>query len=345
MRIGVLCSGGDAPGMNPCLRAIVRAGAKHKDEIVGIRHGYRGLLEEEFWQGQGQSESSDAIPLIGVREVSGLTNRGGSFLNSSRCLEFQTAEGRQKAVSILRKHKFDALITIGGNGTLSGARDLGRLWEGQIVGLPGTIDNDLLGTDYTIGFGTAVHTGVDAIDKLRDTAGSHDMMFLVEVMGRHCGDLAAYVALAGGCELVATPETVTDIPAIVTSLRQFRERGKRSIIMVVAEGDEFGGAETIMKALKEAGSPFEMRTVVLGHVMRGGVPAPFDRILATRLGCHAIDVLHNGGTGVMAGVVKGRLSVAPLDEAVKPKTAETGSEEALKSEAATITRLIDRLSV
>ena len=345
MRIGVLCSGGDAPGMNPCLRAIVRAAVKYGDEVVGICHGYRGILEEEFWQGKTRGCEPDPIPLISAREVSGLTNRGGSFLNSSRCLEFQTDEGRKKAASILRKRRFDALITIGGNGTLSGARDLAEYWDGLIVGLPGTIDNDLRGTDYTIGFGTAVQTGIDAVDKLRDTAGSHDMMFLVEVMGRHCGDLAAYVALAGGCELVATPETVTDIPAIVEDLKKFKERGKRSIIMVVAEGDEFGGANTIMNALKEAGAPFEMRTVVLGHLMRGGTPSPFDRIFATKLGCYAVDVLHSGKTGVMVGILNGRLAESPLEEVVKPKTPETGSDEALQSEAARITKLIDRLSV
>ena len=345
MRIGVLCSGGDAPGMNPCLRAIVRAGVKFGDEIVGICHGYRGLLEEEFWQGKGRGAEPDPIPLISAREVSGLTNRGGSFLNSSRCLEFQTEEGRLKAVAVLKKRHFDALITIGGNGTLSGAHELGQYWDGQIIGIPGTIDNDLRGTDYTIGFGTAVQTGIDAVDKLRDTAGSHDMMFLVEVMGRHCGDLAAFVALAGGCELVATPETVTDIPKLVESLKLFKERGKRSIIMVVAEGDEFGGANKIMAALKEAGAPFEMRTVVLGHLMRGGTPAPFDRIFATQLGCHTIDVLHEGKTDVMVGLVHGRLAESPLEEVVHSKECKAGSEEALMSLAARTSKLIDRLSV
>ena len=166
MKIGVLCSGGDAPGMNPCLRAIIRAAEKYNDNVVGIRRGYQGIFKEDFWGGVDRK--------IDPREVSGLTNKGGAFLNSSRCKEMYDEEGVKKAVQILEDHCFDALIPIGGNGTLSGARDIGKFWDGQIIGLPGTIDNDLLGTDYTIGFATAVQTGVDAVDKLRDTAGSHD---------------------------------------------------------------------------------------------------------------------------------------------------------------------------
>ncbi|MGI6402137.1 MAG: ATP-dependent 6-phosphofructokinase [Thermoguttaceae bacterium] len=327
MKIGVLCSGGDAPGMNPCLRAIVRAGEKYNDTIVGICHGYRGLLEEEFWGGVDHK--------IDPREVSGLTNRGGAFLNSSRSPEFSTEEGRKKAADILRAHRFDALITIGGNGSLSGALDLSKIWDGQIIGIPGTIDNDLQGTDYTIGFATAVQTGVGAVDKLRDTAGSHDMMFLVQVMGRHCGDLAAHIALAGGCELAAIPETITDIPDCVNKLKRFKALGKRSIIMVVAEGDEFGGADDIMKALKEAGSPYDMRTVVLGHLQRGGVPSPGDRILATHLGNAAIDALHEGKTRVMTGLVNGRLKLSPITEAVTGKS----------NNAAEVMKLIERISV
>ncbi|MDO5308279.1 MAG: ATP-dependent 6-phosphofructokinase [Planctomycetia bacterium] len=328
MKIGVLCSGGDAPGMNPCLRAIVRAGEKYGDRVIGIRHGYTGLLTEEFWGGDGSHK-------INARDVSGLTNKGGAFLNCSRCKEMTTEEGLQKAVAILRKHSFDALLTIGGNGTLSGARDIAERWDGLVVGLPGTIDNDLLGTDATIGFATAVQTGVEAIDKLRDTAGSHDMMFLVEVMGRHCGDLATHIALASGCELVAVPEVKTQITHYVKRLEHFRALGKRSIIMVVAEGDDFGGAIDIMKALKEAKAPYEMRAVVLGHVQRGGVPAPADRILATKLGCFAIDALHNGVSSHMVGEIGGVLTLTPLKEVVGEHREQ--SEDAVA--------LIDRLSV
>ena len=332
MKIGVLCSGGDAPGMNPCLRAIIRAGEKYGDSIIGIRHGYQGIFNEDIW---GGTDDDGKDHKINPREVSGLTNRGGAFLNSSRCLRMHEEEGQKQAAEILTRHGFDALITIGGNGTLSGALALGAHWKGQIVGLPGTIDNDLLGSDYTIGFQTATQTGVEAVDKLRDTAGSHDMMFLVEVMGRHCGDLAAYIALAGGCELVATPEVKTDVEDIVRRLRRFKTVGKRSIIMVVAEGDHFGGANALLNVLKEAGSPYEMRSVVLGHVQRGGTPAPGDRILATRLGCFAVDAIHQGATGVMAGELSGQLILSPFENVIVGR----------RSGAVQVTNIIDRISV
>ena len=310
MKIGVLCSGGDAPGMNPCLRAVVRAAGAHEDEVVGIRHGYQGLLDEEFW-------GAGSIPReIGIRAVSGLTSKGGTVLNSSRCKDFMTPEGMQKAADNLRKHNFDALITIGGNGTLTGARDLANYWNGQIIGIPGTIDNDLLGTDHTIGFATAVQTAVEAIDKLRDTAGSHDMMFIVEVMGRHCGDLALHTAIAGGCEIAAVPEIPTSIDNIVEKLNYFKNLGKKSMMMVVAEGDDFGGAFATLEALKKAGSPYEMRVVVLGHVQRGGSPVPADRILATKLGCYAVESLHHGETGKMVGEIGNQLVLTPFDDVI-----------------------------
>lgn len=307
MKIGVLCSGGDAPGMNPALRAIVRAGDKYGDNIIGVRHGYQGLLDGDFWN-DGRK--------IDVREVSGFTNKGGAFLNSSRCQGMRTEEGVKQAAKMLKYRNFDALITIGGNGTLSGARELSKHWDGQIIGLPGTIDNDLLGTDATIGFATAIQTGVEAVDKLRDTAGSHEMMFVVEVMGRHCGDLAINIALAGGCEMAAIPETPTSLEELVGKLERFKAMGKRSMIMIVAEGDDFGGAYPLMNALKEANAPYEMRAVVLGHVMRGGTPAPADRLLATRLGCFAVDAIHRGETQKLAGEIAGVLTLTPFDEAL-----------------------------
>ncbi|MDO5553229.1 MAG: ATP-dependent 6-phosphofructokinase [Planctomycetia bacterium] len=310
MKIGVLCSGGDAPGMNPALRAIVRTAGYFKDEVVGIQHGYQGLLDEEFLTGDNMPRD------IGVRAVSGLTSKGGTILHSSRCKEFMTEAGVRKAADILRKHKFDALIPIGGNGTLAGALELSKYWDGQIIGLPGTIDNDLLGTDYTIGFATAVQTAVEAIDKLRDTAGSHDMMFIVEVMGRHCGDLALTTAIAGGCEVVAVPEIPTSIDNIIASLHKFKNLGKKSMIMVVAEGDDLGGAIEMLARLKEAGSPYEMRVVVLGHVQRGGSPVPADRVLATKLGCFAVDSLHKGETGKMVGEIGNQLVLTPLSDVI-----------------------------
>ena len=328
MKIGVLCSGGDAPGMNPCLRAIVRAGDQYGDKIVGIRRGYQGVLDGEFWGGTDRA--------VDVREVSGWTSKGGACFNSSRCPEMRTEEGLQKAVEMLRRHRFGALVAIGGNGTLAGALEISKRWEeGQVIGIPGTIDNDLLGTDYTIGFATAVKTGVDAVDKLRDTAGSHDMMFLVEVMGRDCGDLATAVAIAGGCELATIPETHTSIETIVEKLHRFKALGKRSTIMIVAEGDEYGGAYKTMDALKKAGAPYEMRAVVLGHVMRGGSPVPLDRILATRLGRFAVDALHLGESGKMVGEIAGQLALTPFEEAIA----------AHKTVAPELIELLERVSV
>jgi 6-phosphofructokinase 1 len=327
MKIGVLCSGGDAPGMNPCLRSIVRAGEKYGDCVVGILHGYQGIFDEEFWGGMDRK--------IDRREVSGLTNRGGSLINSSRCERMTCKEGLAEAAQILSDHRFDALLVVGGNGSLTGAHELGKYWDGQIVGLPGTIDNDLLGTDFTIGFATAVQTGVEAIDKLRDTAGSHNMMFIVEVMGRHCGDLATHIALAGGCEEVAVPETKTSIKDIVKDLRQFKALGKRSIIMVVAEGDDFGNSVDIMKALKESNCPYDMRNLVLGHLQRGGTPVPADRVLATKLGCFAIDALHEGETGKMVGEIASKLVLTTFEEVLAER----------RNTAVAVEQLIRRMSI
>lgn len=310
MKIGVLCSGGDAPGMNPCLRAIVRAAGAYNDKIIGIRHGYQGLLNEDFLDPKGIPNE------MAIRTVSGLTSKGGTVIHSSRCPEFATPEGVKKGAEILKRHHFDALIVIGGNGSLTGANELAKIWDGQVIGIPGTIDNDLLGTDATIGFSTAVQTAVEAIDKLRDTAGSHDMMFIVEVMGRHCGDLALQTAVAGGCEIVAVPEIPTSVRQIVDKLHYFKNLGKQSMIMVVAEGDDLGGAYDMLKALQEAGSPYEMRVVVLGHVQRGGSPSPADRILAAKLGCGAVDAIHRGETGKMVGLVGDRLLLSPFADVI-----------------------------
>lgn len=315
MRIGVLCSGGDAPGMNPCIRAIVRDAFRNKDETIGIMHGYQGIFDEEFFT--RDRFDTPAAFAMGIRAVSGLSMRGGTVLHSSRCQRFTQPEGVKAAAEILDRHRFDAILPIGGNGTLAGAIELGKYWKGQIIGLPGTIDNDLLGTDATIGYATAVQTAVEAVDKLRDTAGSHDMMFLVEVMGRHCGDIALSTAIASGAELVCVPEIPTDIGKIVERLKLIKEIGKTSVIMIVAEGDDHGGAMKLQQALKEAGNPFESRCVVLGHVQRGGSPAPADRILATELGCFAVDALHKGETGKMAGKINNQLTLTPLEEAVK----------------------------
>ena len=316
MKIGVLCSGGDAPGMNACLRAIVRAAACANDEVVGIVHGYQGIFDEEFYTRTEAEKRFGSAPGLGMRSVSGLSKRGGTVLHSSRCQRLMMPDGPKEAADILRKHGFNALLPIGGNGTLSGAMKIGKVWNGQIIGLPGTIDNDLLGTDATIGFATAVNTAVEAVDKLRDTAGSHNMMFLVEVMGRHCGDIALHTAIAAGAELVCIPEIPTDVESLVIGLKTIKQLGKTSVIMIVAEGDDLGDAMRIQEKLKEAGNPFESRVVVLGHTQRGGSPVPADRILASELGCFAVESLHRGETGKMAGLINGKPALTPLEECV-----------------------------
>lgn len=308
MRIGVFCSGGDAPGMNACVRAVVRRAIGEGHEVVGIRRGYQGLLDEDFFV------NIHGEPRMLLRSVSGWSRFGGAFLHSSRSDEFRTEAGQQKAAEILHKHKIDALIAIGGDGTFNGAVDLARHWDGQVVGCPGTIDNDLMGTDFTIGFSTAVHTAVDAVDKIRDTAESHERMFLVEVMGRHSGFIAVHTAIAAGAECVCIPETETNIDKIVFDLHALNERGKTSIMMIVAEGDEEGGAEILNEQLQAAGNPFDTRVVVLGHLQRGGSPSPEDRILASSTGAHAVESILAGETGVMSGVIGGELTLTPFAE-------------------------------
>ncbi|NQT12946.1 MAG: ATP-dependent 6-phosphofructokinase [Planctomycetes bacterium] len=306
MRIGVFCSGGDAPGMNACVRAVVRSALGTGHEVVGILRGYQGLLDEDFFVNR------DGQSLMTLRSVSGVAKLGGTILQSSRSKEFHTEAGEKKAAGNLRKHGIEALIPIGGDGTFHGAVALARHWDGRIIGCPGTIDNDLIGTDYTIGFATAVQTAVEAVDMLRDTAESHERMFLVEVMGRHSGYIALYTALAAGAEVAAIPETKTDVPRILEQLKVLKARGKQSIMIVVAEGDEYGGAEKLKADLSAAGSPFSTRTLILGHLQRGGSPAPADRIVASRVGDFAVRSILAGQTGAMAGVVKGELVLTPF---------------------------------
>lgn len=310
MRIGVFCSGGDAPGMNPCIRAVARSALAAKQEVVGIFHGYQGLLEEDFFRNPHDR------PLMELRSVSNLSKLGGTILHTSRCDQFRTTAGQKKAARVLRKHGIDALVPIGGDGTFRGAIDLARHWDGQIIGCPGTIDNDLIGTDYTIGFATAVQTAVEAVDKLRDTAESHDRMFLVEVMGRHSGYIALYTALAAGAEVACIPETHTDVPHIIQHLKMLKRRGKTSIMVVVAEGDEQGGAVKLNEDLIAAKCPFQTRVVTLGHLQRGGTPNSADRVLATRLGDFAVRSLLEGHTGAMAGQLHGNLVLTPFPETV-----------------------------
>ena len=307
-RIGVFCSGGDAPGMNACVRAVVRSAISKGHQVVGINRGYDGLLNEDFFL------NSAGEPLMLLRSVSNWSKYGGAFLKSSRSKRFREAEGMKLAAEVLKKNHIDAIIPIGGNGTLKGAEEFAEYWDGQIVGCPGTIDNDLSGTDNTIGFSTAVQTAVEAVDKIRDTAESHERMFLIEVMGRHSGFIANHTALACGAEVTAIPETPTDFKSIVEYLNVLKGRGKTSIMMIVAEGDEKGGAELLDEQLKKHNCPFSTRIVILGHLQRGGIPTPEDRLRATQMGDGAVRAIDAGKTGIMIGV-KGRECVStPLRE-------------------------------
>lgn len=308
MRIGVFCSGGDAPGMNACVRAVVRRAVAGGHEVIGILRGYQGVLNESFFVG------NDGQPTMSLRSVSGWSRYGGAFLYSSRCDEFMTAAGQRKAAEMLVKNRIDAVVPIGGDGTFRGAVALSQYWSGQIIGCPGTIDNDLLGSDYTIGFSTAVQTAVDAVDKIRDTAESHERMFLVEVMGRHCGYIAVHTAIAGGAEVVCIPETNTDIDSICAQLTELKRRQKQSIMMIVAEGDERGGAVPLMEELKKRGCPYPLRAMVLGHLQRGGSPSPEDRILASQLGEFAVESILAGQTGKMAGLSGTQFTLTPFAE-------------------------------
>ncbi|MDW7980253.1 MAG: 6-phosphofructokinase [Verrucomicrobiales bacterium] len=299
-RLAVLTSGGDAPGMNAAIRSVVRVGTARGLEVVGIRRGYKGLLTGDMFT-------------LSPRDVSNIIQRGGTILKTSRCEEFKTPEGRQKAKAILEQHKIDGLILIGGDGTFRGGDALGKIWSGQIIGVPGTIDNDVYGTDYTIGYDTAINTALDAIDKIRDTADSHDRIFVVEVMGRHSGFIAQAVGVCGGAEEILVPEEPFDLAEVARRIREGRQRGKTSSIIIVAEGEETGGAVKVAQQLAPLAG-YDMRVVILGYLQRGGTPTAADRLLATKLGAYAVDLFIQGATGVMAGEVGGILCATPLTE-------------------------------
>nr|NNM90229.1 6-phosphofructokinase [Bacilli bacterium] len=301
-RIGILTSGGDAPGMNAAVRAVVRKGVYHGLEVVGIKHGYAGLLREE-------------MDLLDLGSVADIIQRGGTKLFTARCEEFKTPEGQQKGAEILRKHDIEALIVIGGDGSYRGARALSHLGI-NTIGLPGTIDNDIPGTDYTIGFDTAVNTVIEAIDKIRDTATSHERTYVVEVMGRNAGDIAMIAGLAGGAESILIPESPFDLDQVLVKLRKGVERGKRHSIILVAEGVGHG-MEIGEKIAAETG--WEVRVTVLGHLQRGGSPTAFDRILASRMGAMAVDLLLEGQTSKVVGIRGTKLIATDIDEILESK--------------------------
>ncbi len=304
-RIGVFTSGGDAPGMNAALRAVVRTASGMGVEVVGIRRGYAGMIDGEF------------VPL-GPRDVANIIQRGGTILLTARSKDFMTEAGRATAARNLKEAGIEGLVAIGGDGTFRGAERLIEEHRIPVVGVPGTIDNDLYGTDYTIGFDTAVNTALDAIDRIRDTAASHERVFFIEVMGRYAGFIALEVGIAGGAEVVALPEVSISPEEIARTISASLEKGKRSSIIVVAEGAYPGGAEALFRAVREL-SGFEARVTVLGHIQRGGSPTAKDRVLASRLGAVATRTLVGGTSGVMVGEVEGEVTLTPLYEAVTKK--------------------------
>jgi len=300
--IGVLTSGGDSPGMNAGIRAVVRSACHHGMQVYGIRRGYQGLIE------------GDIVPM-GPRDVGGIINRGGTILRTARCKEFFEPAGRKTGAEQLMKRGIEGLVVIGGDGSYRGAQALESEHGIKCIGMPGTIDNDIGGTDFTIGFDTALNTALDAIDRLRDTAESHDRLFYVEVMGRRNGFIAMFSAIAGGAEYVLVPETKTSVDDLVESLNNANARGKRSSVIVVAEGDEAGDAATIAKQVAERSVFKEYRVTVIGHLQRGGSPTAFDRILAARLGMRAVQALIEGKTGLMTGVDGRDVVLRPFSDA------------------------------
>ena len=298
-RIGVLTSGGDSPGMNAAIRAVARTAAHHDIRCMGIMRGYQGLIDDNLRE-------------LGPRDVSGIIDRGGTILKSARCKPFYEAEGRATAAACLKRHEIDALVVIGGDGSYRGAAALEAEHGVRVMGLPGTIDNDIGGTHFTIGFDTAMNTAMQAIDKVRDTAASHERIFFVEVMGRHSGYIAMIAGMAGGAEEILTPEEPSDIPMLVDRLRSEHESGKQSMIVVVAEGDDAGNAFEIAKQVENASEFKNLRVTVLGHLQRGGSPTALDRVLASRMGVRAVEALLQGDHGLMVGVEGPELVLRPF---------------------------------
>jgi len=303
-KIGVLTSGGDAPGMNAAIRAVVRTAVFHKLEVNGIIRGYEGLINNEF------------VPME-HHSVANIIQRGGTILKTARSEMFRTEEGLETAYQNLVKSGTDALVVIGGDGTFRGAMALGNKYNFPIVGVPGTIDNDLYGTDFTIGYDTAINTVVEVVDKLRDTAASHNRLFFVEVMGRDAGFIALRSGIACGAEDILVPETTTSIEDLIHKLENDRRRNKTSGIIIVAEGDDQGGAFEVARKVKEKFNFYETRVSIIGHIQRGGTPSCMDRVLASTLGYEAVTALKKGLRGVMIGKLNKEVAYTPFEKATK----------------------------
>jgi 6-phosphofructokinase 1 len=305
-KIGVLTSGGDSPGMNAAIRAVVRTGNYHGLEVYGIMRGYQGLLDDDIFRMENRS-------------VANIIQRGGTILKTARCKDFRTPEGREKAYNILKDRGIDGLIIIGGDGSFRGAVEFSAEYDIPCIGLAGTIDKDIAGTDYTIGFDTAVNTAVEAIDKIRDTADAHDRLFIIEVMGRDAGYIALHSGIATGAENILIPEQKTSIDSIISSLQEKERRKKLVNLIVVAEGDEHGGANEIANIVTQRMPNIETRVAILGHIQRGGAPTCLDRLIASRMGYHAVESLIEGRHNVFVGILNNRMNYVPLSQVHKKR--------------------------
>lgn len=306
--IAVLTSGGDAPGMNAALRSVVRTCAHYNINCFGVYRGYQGLIEGD-------------IKPLSARSVNNIINKGGTKLKSARSQEFRTKEGRKSAYENLKKHGIEALVVIGGDGSFTGGMIFEKEFEIPVVGIPGTIDNDIFGTSHTIGYDTALNTVVEAIDKIRDTAISHNRLFFVEVMGRDAGHIALNVGIGAGAEEILIPEENLGLERLLESLKRSKKSGKSSSIVVVAEGDKIGkNVFELAEYIEENLPAYEVRVSVLGHIQRGGTPSCFDRVLASRMGLKAVEALMEGVSGHMVGMQNGEMILTPLDKAIKGKS-------------------------
>lgn len=307
-KIGVFTSGGDSPGMNAAVRAVVRACAFHDIDCYGIYRGYEGMIEGDFVK-------------MDARSVKGIINKGGTILKSARSKEFRTTEGRKQAHEQLTKAGIDALVVIGGDGSFTGAMIFNHEFDFPVMGIPGTIDNDIFGTTHTLGYDTALNTAVEAIDKIRDTASSHNRLFFIEVMGRDVGHIALNVGVGAGAEEILIPEEDLGLERLLESLRRSKQSGKSSSIVVVAEGDRIGkNVFELADYVEENKTEYEVRVSVLGHMQRGGSPSCFDRVLASRMGVKAVESLLEGKSNYMVGLKNDVMDLTPFDQAVKGKS-------------------------
>ncbi|MDO4229940.1 MAG: 6-phosphofructokinase [Capnocytophaga sp.] len=304
-KIAVLTSGGDAPGMNAAIRAVVRTCAYHNVEVLGVYRGYQGMIEGDFVE-------------LNARSVRDTINKGGTFLKSARSKEFRTPEGRKKAYENLKKAGADALVVIGGDGSFTGALLFNEEFGFPVMGIPGTIDNDIYGTSHTLGYDTALNTAVEAIDKIRDTASSHNRMFFIEVMGRDAGFIALNTGIGVGAERILIPEENTPAEELLADIEQGHAKGKTSNIIIVAEGDKSGKNVFQLKEYVESKHPeFDIRVAILGHMQRGGAPSCYDRVLASRMGVKAVETLLEGKSNYMVGVNNDKIDLTPLEKAIK----------------------------